>query len=179
MEVTTIEELVPAHFELLARWVSNAQINRWLTPEWRNRVVNAATIAIAVRNRRNHLFVVRSDSLLCGLVALADIDTVDQTAMVWYFLGERTLAGRGITSEAVVLLARLCFTQMGLAAIYAWIMEDNTASKKVLQKAGFREAGRIRRAASSGGRQVDRIYFDLIASEVGSKPSSDSFSGES
>jgi hypothetical protein len=45
-------------------------------------------------------------------------------------------------------------------------MEDNAASHRVLQKAGFREAGRIRRAASSGGRQVDRIYFDLIASEV-------------
>jgi RimJ/RimL family protein N-acetyltransferase len=45
-------------------------------------------------------------------------------------------------------------------------MEDNAGSKRVLQKAGLREAGRIRSAASSGGHQVDRIYFDLIASEV-------------
>jgi RimJ/RimL family protein N-acetyltransferase len=55
---------------------------------------------------------------------------------------------------------------MGLASIYAWIMEDNAASQRVLQKAGFREAGRIRCAACSGGRQVDRIYFDLVAAEI-------------
>jgi RimJ/RimL family protein N-acetyltransferase len=164
--MTTIEELRPDHFELVAQWLSSSDINRWLTSEWRNRMVSATTIAIALRNRRNRLYLARSNSVPCGVVGLADIDACDQTAMVWYFLGERTLAGHGITSEAVIHLARLCFTEMGLASIYAWIMEDNTASKRVLEKAGFREAGRLRRAASSGGRQVDRVYFDLIASQV-------------
>jgi RimJ/RimL family protein N-acetyltransferase len=34
-----------------------------------------------------------------------------------------------------------------------------------LRKVGFREAGRIRKATSSADRQVDRIYYDLLASE--------------
>jgi RimJ/RimL family protein N-acetyltransferase len=62
-------------------------------------------------------------------------------------------------------LVRVAFTEMGLASVYAWIMEGNAASRKVLQKVGFREAGRIRCASSFGGRQVDRIYFDLVSSE--------------
>jgi hypothetical protein len=41
-------------------------------------------------------------------------------------------------------------------------MEDNMASRSVLQKAGLHEAGRIRCATSSAGRQVDRIYLDLM-----------------
>ena len=86
--------------------------------------------------------------------------------MVWYALGEQTLFGRGIIANAVRQLTRLCFDQMRLASIYAWTMEDNIASTRVLQKVGFREVGRIRCAASSGGRQVDRIYFDLIASDA-------------
>ena len=112
------------------------------------------------------MFLVRCDAQPCGLVALANTNAADKTAMVWYVLGEQTLSGRGITSEAVTQLTRLCFCQMEFSSLYAWIMEDNLASKRVLQKAGLREVGRIRRAVSSEGRQVDRIYFDLISSEV-------------
>ena len=166
MEMITIEELMPEHFELVASWLSKGEINRWLTSQWRNRVVTATLIAMVVRDRKNRLFLVRCDSLPCGLTALADIDTADGTAMVWYALGEQTLFGRGIIANAVRQLTRLCFDQMRLASIYAWTMEDNIASTRVLQKVGFREVGRIRCAASSGGRQVDRIYFDLIASDA-------------
>jgi RimJ/RimL family protein N-acetyltransferase len=166
MEMITIEELIPAHFERVAAWLAKAEINRWLTGEWRNRVVNATLISGVVRNRKNRLFLVRYDGKPCGLIALADIDTADKTAMVWYVLGEQTLSGRGITSHAVKQLTHLCFDEMRLASVYAWIMEDNAASQRVLQKAGFREAGRIRCAACSGGRQVDRIYFDLVPREM-------------
>jgi RimJ/RimL family protein N-acetyltransferase len=164
--MVTIQKLTAGDFELVARWLSKPEINRWLTAEWRDSAVNGTVIAIAVRNRSNRLFLVRCDGQACGLVALANIDAADKTAMVWYALGEQKLSNRGIISEAVTQLTRLCFREMELASIYAWIMEDNGASNRVLQKAGLREAGRIRRAASSGGRQVDRIYFDLIASEV-------------
>jgi RimJ/RimL family protein N-acetyltransferase len=40
---------------------------------------------------------------------------------------------------------------MGLASMYAWTMEDNMASRSVLQKAGLHEAGRIRCATSFAG----------------------------
>ena len=119
-----------------------------------------------MRNRKNRLFLDRYDGQLCGLIALADIDPADKTAMVWYVLGEQNLSGRGITSDAIGQLARLSFGQIGLASVYAWIMQDNTASQRVLHRVGFGEAGRIRCAASSAGHQVDRVYFDLIAREV-------------
>ena len=45
-------------------------------------------------------------------------------------------------------------------------MEDNQASIKVLKRTGFQEAGRIRQGTTSGGRQVDRIDFDLLPSEA-------------
>ena len=69
-------------------------------------------------------------------------------------------------SEALKQLAFRSFSDLRLQSLYAWTMEDNKASIRFLQKVGFRESGRIRRATSSGGRQVDRIYFDLLADEV-------------
>jgi RimJ/RimL family protein N-acetyltransferase len=160
--MTTIEELTPHHFKQVAGWLSQKEINRWLTSEWRNREGNPSILAIAARNRKNRLFLVRSDGEPCGLVGLADIDLADHTAMVWYLLGEARYARRGVTSDAVRQMADVAFREMGLASVYAWIMEDNLASRRVLEKSGFRECGRIRNAASSSGKQVDRVYFDLI-----------------
>ena len=165
MAVVTIEELSPRYFGLVASWLSKCEINRWLTAEWRTQAVTATLIAMAVRNRRNRLFLVRCDDQPCGLTALADIDVADRTGMVWYVLGERPLSNREITSNGLRQVVSKCFQELKLESLYAWTMEDNVASIRVLRKVGFRAAGRIRRAVSSNGCQVDRVYFDLLASE--------------
>jgi RimJ/RimL family protein N-acetyltransferase len=165
MPMTTIEDLAPEHFEIAARWLSQPRVNQWLTEEWRGRNVAPVTLAMGVRKKKNRFFLVRYDGQPCGVTSLADIEPADATAMIWYFLGEQALSGRGITSEAVRQVARKAFNDLGLASLYAWAMDDNIASIKVLQKAGFRPAGRIRKAAFSNGRLVDRVYFDLLAQE--------------
>jgi RimJ/RimL family protein N-acetyltransferase len=161
--MTTIEALQPDNFERVAGWLSRPEINRWLSGEWRDHEATPGILAITVRNRRNRLYLVRHKSAPCGLVAFAEIDLADRLAMVWYILGEERLKGQGIISEAVRQLARVAFAELSLASLYAWIMEDNVASRRVLEKSGFRECGRFRNAVCSQGRQVDRVYFDLIS----------------
>ena len=168
-EMIALEDLAPDHFERVALWLSKSTINRWLSPEWRYKEASASVIAITLRNRRNRLFLVRHEGEPCGLVALADIENADRTAMVWYLLGDDRLSGRGIISAAVRQLASLAFSEIGLASLYAWTMEDNVASQQVLRNAGFREVGRLRQSACSADRQVDRIYFDLIPGEIQSE----------
>ena len=165
MEPITIEDLQVKDLSLVAKWLSADQINRWLTAEWRNRVISTTLLAIALRNRRNRFFLVRCNGEACGLTALADIDVVDSTAMVWYVLGEPRFARKGITSKAVRQLVQKSFQELKLRSLYAWVMADNCSSAKVLTAVGFREAGRIRQAVTSNGHQVDRIYFDLVPSE--------------
>lgn len=160
--MTTIEPLLPEQFDQVAGWLSRPEINKWLSGEWRDRPATSSILAITVRNRRNQLYLVRSESVSCGLVGLAEIDLADRIAMVWYLLGDERLKGRGIISEAVRQLARLAFEDLSLSSLHAWIMEDNIASRRVLEKSGFRECGRFRNAACLSGRQVDRIYFDLL-----------------
>jgi RimJ/RimL family protein N-acetyltransferase len=163
--MTTIEDLTPPDFEVVAAWLARPDINRWLTAEWRGKSANPVLVSVMLRNRKNRVFLVRWNGQPAGVVALADIDTADGTAMVWYLLGDSSLSGRGIISTAVKLIAQKSFPELKLESLYAWAMEDNGPSIKVLQKAGFREAGRLRRAANSNGQPVDRIYFDLLASE--------------
>ena len=169
----TIESLTPDHFPDATRWLSNPEINRWLTSDWRGRGVDSSAVAIACRNRRNRLCLVRASGIPCGLVALADIDAADRCAMVWYLLGERQRGQGGIISEAVRLLCHSGFAEMGLSCIYAWIMRPNAASRRVLQRNGFREVGAIRAATTCDGETVDRVYFDLVPSDVASANASE------
>ncbi len=162
-----IEPLMAVHFATVAEWLSKPEINQWLTSEWRDRVIDPTLIGVAVRNKRNRFFMVRSDGVPCGLVALADWDVIDRIAMIWYALGDPASGGRGIMTQAVQVLVRTAFDSLGIQALHAWIMEDNERSRRVLEKNGFREAGRLRVATVHNGSRFDRVYFDRTRQDPG------------
>lgn len=163
MNAVRLEPLSPENFEQVARWLSNGSVNQWLSGDWRGKETTATIIAIAHRNRRNRFFLVYRQDVPCGFVALSDIEATDNTAMIWYFLGDNSLSGKGIMSEAVRQLVKHAFTSLGLRSVYAWAVETNAASVKLLNKCGFRVVGRIRKSACFGSQQLDRIYFDIVA----------------
>jgi RimJ/RimL family protein N-acetyltransferase len=162
-----IEPLTPEYFATVAGWLSKPEINQWLTAEWRDRAIDPTLIGVAVRNKRNRFFLVRSDGVPCGLVALADWDAVDKIAMIWYALGDPASGGRGAITQAIRELVRTAFDTLGIEALHAWIMEDNERSRRVLEKNGFRKTGRLRLAAVHNSRRLDRVYFDLTRQDRG------------
>lgn len=157
----SLEELTPESCELAAQWFSDGEINRWLTSEWRGQDVSARTVAVMLRNKRNRLLLVRDDGEACGIVGYSELDDVDRVAMIWYLLGSRPRGSRGIITEAVGAALRLAFTEYGLSCVYAWIVDGNQPSRRVLEKNGFTELGRMRSATRRDGEQVDRVYFDI------------------
>ena len=53
----------------------------------------------------------------------------------------------------------------------AWAADGNTGSIRILERNGFRPIGRQRMCHVIGGRQVDRLLFDLLTSEWKGTPS--------
>ena len=167
--MTVIEPLTPDHFAKVAEWLSKPDLNQWLTSEWRNRSIDPVVIGVAVRNKRNRLFLVRFEDRPCGLVALADWDPTDKIAMTWYVLGDNTLGGRGIITDALKRLIGIAFEEFDIDVVYAWIIEDNHPSRRVLEKVGFRKMGNLRSGSIRGGRRLDRVYFDLTKQDLAPK----------
>ena len=161
----TLAPLGREDFGRVSGWLSDPTINRWLVSEFRGQDVTEMLVAAMARSRRNRTFVVSMDSEPCGIVGFSDFDEVDRIANLWYVLGEKGLAGRGITTRAVRQALDLGFDELGLQSIHAWIMEDNEASRRVLEKCGFSQAGRLRRAVHVAGGTRDRIYFDVLRDE--------------
>ena len=163
----SVEPLDAADYDLAADWLSRPQINRWLAAEWRGRQVDARVLAVVCMNPRNRLLLIRHGGQACGLVGMGCINRVDRTAMMWYLLGDPDQGGRGIMTRAAGSAVRWAFRELGLQSITASLMAPNEASRRVLEKNGFREAGTLREGFVFEGGPVDRILFDLLPEDLG------------
>jgi RimJ/RimL family protein N-acetyltransferase len=84
------------------------------------------------------------------------------SAEIGYWLGER-FWGRGIVTEALVAMTRHAIETHELTRVYAVPFAWNTASCRVLEKAGYVLEARLRRSAIKDGQIVDQLQYAFIA----------------
>src|SRR5690606_28086395 len=77
-----------------------------------------------------------------------------------YWMGEE-FAGRGLMSEAVATLLPFYFETLGLHRLHAACLPHNAASRRVLEKNGFREEGYALNYLQIDGKWADHVLFAL------------------
>jgi ribosomal-protein-alanine N-acetyltransferase len=88
-----------------------------------------------------------------------------RSAQVGYWIDE-ALAGRGITPTAVAMAMDHCFFVIGLHRIEATIRPENHASRRVVEKLGFREEGLRRRSLHIDGAWRDHLCYAMTAEDA-------------
>ncbi len=148
------------------RWLADEENWQWLDFGNGMQVVPAPMLHL-MRQRDTHClrFFGGEDTGPIGIVALSDIVPSKGTATLWYLLGEKDHGGRGHTTRAVQGLLDHAFGPLGLHAIHAWAVVENTPSIRVLEKCGFRRIGRQRGCHLLGDRRTDRLLFDLLSDD--------------
>ena len=73
--------------------------------------------------------------------------------------------GRGYATEAVAAILRFGFTELGVHRVSAWLVADNVASARVLEKNGFQLEGRLRDKERYKGRYWDVLMYARVAEE--------------
>jgi len=99
-----------------------------------------------------------------GGIGLSNLDWEDRKAELGYWLG-RHYWGRGFTTEAVSLFTNYAFNNLKLHRIYAVTFDKNVASRRVLDKCGFRLEGTLREAAFKRNRYHDEKIYGLLKHE--------------
>jgi len=89
-------------------------------------------------------------------------DIFRRSAEIGYWLGEKHW-GRGVMTEAVVQVTRFGFERYGFAHIFAGVFEGNTASVRVLEKAGYQLEGRLRKHVTKRGVTMDDLIYGTTA----------------
>jgi [ribosomal protein S5]-alanine N-acetyltransferase len=109
-------------------------------------------------------FVITKDSEAIGCIGLRfGNDVHRKTAELGYWLGE-PFWGQGIMTEAVREFTRWTFETFDLQRIFAEPFATNSASIRVLEKAGFICEGRMRASVFKDGKILDSFIYALLRS---------------
>jgi ribosomal-protein-alanine N-acetyltransferase len=88
-----------------------------------------------------------------------------RSAQIGYWV-DKTVAGRGVMPTAVALAVDHSFRNVGLHRVEANIRPENTASRRVVEKLGFREEGVRQRHLHIDGAWRDHICYALTIEDV-------------
>jgi ribosomal-protein-alanine N-acetyltransferase len=119
-------------------------------------------IRLAMSQRPETMFAITADDEAVGgigFTVLTDVERV--SAEIGYWLGE-LYWGRGIVTEALAAITRYAIDTCGLTRVYALPFASNTASCRVLEKAGYTLEARLRRSAIKDGQIVDQLQYSFI-----------------
>ena len=95
-----------------------------------------------------------------GFMLHTDVERV--SAEIGFWLGE-PFWDRGIVTEALIAMTRYAIDTHKLTRLYALPFAWNTASCRVLEKAGYVLEARLQRSAIKNGRIVDQFQYAFIA----------------
>lgn len=103
--------------------------------------------------------IVNSTDQLCGVISLFPQEDVYRiSAEIGYWIGE-PFWGKGVASQAIALMTRYGFEELGLERIYAGVFDFNIASMKALEKNGYQKEGVLRNAVIKNGKIRDEHRF--------------------
>lgn len=112
------------------------------------------------------LFVYQLESeRLMGAITLSNIRRgVAENATMGYWIG-LPYAGQGVGTSGVRLILDFAFSTLQLHRVEAACVPTNKASRRVLEKVGFREEGLARAYLKINGSWADHLLFGILSDE--------------
>jgi RimJ/RimL family protein N-acetyltransferase len=92
---------------------------------------------------------------------VAGIDVERYSAEIGYWLGE-SYWGRGIVTEALVLVTTHVFDVGNMLRLFALPFADNVSSIRVLEKAGYVREARLRASSVKYGEPRDQMLYARV-----------------
>ncbi|MCS0635489.1 GNAT family N-acetyltransferase [Streptomyces sp. LP05-1] len=156
--------------ESLWRWNHDPEVMRWMEnphPQTLSQVRDR--LAARAANAYDDLLLgveALADGVLIGLVALREAAPEKGIASLDIYLGEKEYWGRGHATDAMRTVCRYGFGDMRLHKIELTVVTENHAARRVYEKVGFMEEGRLRRCFRRDGQWYDRYAMGLFPDEL-------------
>ena len=144
----------------LTRYGCNADISRFMSDGFPDTREKWHTFLNSVIGNSSIFYrAVAIDGEAVGAIGIRPQDDIRRkNAELGYWLGE-PFQGKGIMSDAIVRFVRSAFEHLDITRIFARPFETNTASHRILEKAGFTLEARIENGVFKNGVFIDeRIY---------------------
>ena len=157
-----------ADADALLALYGDAEVTRWWSHEpWSERQQAIEYLEKRVRrDRENSEFypwaiAANSDDALIGTATLFEIDHTHRRGMIGYVLSP-SMQGHGYAGDALRLLLEFAWTTLDLQRIEADTDPENTASRRLLERLGFRLEGSMRKRWFVHGAWHDTSWYGLL-----------------
>ena len=143
-------------------WINNPENNMFLhydlpleiekTNRWFNSVMD--------RNDRYDAVIV-VDGIPCGTIGLLSIDNKNSKAEYYIAMGETSMKGKGIATQASKLILDYAFNILNLNRVYLFTETKNITAQKLFEKIGFIKEGQLKNDIISHGQFVNRFIYGM------------------
>lgn len=116
-------------------------------------------------NAASFVIVTLDGDKMIGTLSLERIDSINRTAVLGIFIGDKDYRNNGYGTEAIRLILEYGFNYLNLHSIKLDLMSFNERALKCYQKCGFKEYGRRRQSKFIDGKYYDEIEMDILKEE--------------
>jgi RimJ/RimL family protein N-acetyltransferase len=165
-KVVGLDGLRESDSDLLFQWINTPETVRF-NADFKpiHESAHRAWMESITRDRSRVIFAIRSleAGKLVGVVQLIDLHPVHRSAELIIRVGEERDRGRGIGTEALLLVRRFAFQDLNLQRVWLRVFADNLRAVRAYEKAGFVHEGRMTRACFINGRWCDELIMATLA----------------
>jgi len=97
-----------------------------------------------------------------GSCGLDGISWHDRTSWVGIGIGERDYWGKGYGTDAMHILARYAFEELGLYRLNLNVFSYNERAIRSYEKVGYKVEGTVREALHRDGKRYDLVFMGLL-----------------
>ena len=149
------------HAAIFQRWLADMEVTRYLVhrhPPTLRQEENFLESAAEDPHRVLWAIVLKEGEeagKVIGATGLERIDWLNRNAESGIMIGDRREWRRGYASEAMRLRTEYAFLDLGLRKVWTGVWLPNHASRRALEKAGYRQCGLMRRHVFVDGQRLD------------------------
>lgn len=153
--------------EIFTQWLNDFETTDYLGRSGLLTTIDAEKKYLEENSNPEATFVIVTleDDKMIGSVSLEEINSINRTATLGIFIGDKEYRNKGWGTEAIQLILEYGFHYLNLQNIKLDLMEFNERALKCYQKCGFKEYGRRRKCKFINGKYYDSISMDILAEE--------------
>lgn len=118
------------------------------------------------KKEESRVFAIRLlNNNLVGIAGFDDIIKENKVATLFIGIGSKEFRGKGLGREAIRLLLKYGFEDMGLYRIQLNVLEFNDSAIRLYEGAGFKKEGTLRKFVLRENERFDLYMYGLLKDE--------------
>ena len=168
-ETVELRRHVRANYELYARWYGDPEI--WHLTSWAPSPLSRSAVEKLFEDRElspvDDSFAIhpKGDDGPIGVISLMNISDANESAELSVIVGHPDDRHRGYGTEAIELLLRYAFEELGLNRVALSAFDFNGEAIAAYEKLGFAVEGRYRQAIKRNSDFHDAILMSILKGE--------------